>query len=347
VSNKEKIINIFKEIGKIIIDWLLQPFKDIYGAYNKLIDAWKNRPRWLGGTGGAPGAAGGAGGAATQAAYAAGQAPMPSRALTAAGQNAVRAERANAIADLQRPEIRNLISATLATEARGVEDQKNVMEALVNRYVAYEQAGTPKTMEQLIKGGFYGPWNRGETAAVMSKGLSDARSAQVAGMIQDIAGTYGAPRNVLGGLTDQGMANEVHGAIKEHLGEDWYSQLGIPGEENMAAFKMSRYAAGGIVNAARAAMVGEGGPEAIIPLTGGSRAQGLLSYAARALGMGGGNVTTHHVNFAPNITIHGNASESEQRAMDSRLRDLASDFIDQFSRAQRQERRLSYEGGYG
>jgi hypothetical protein len=52
------------------------------------------------------------------------------------------------------------------------------------------------------------------------------------------------------------------------------------------------------------------------------------------------------VNFAPVVTIHGNASEAEQRALDSRLRDLAHDFVDNFKRAQRHERRLSYEGGY-
>jgi hypothetical protein len=53
------------------------------------------------------------------------------------------------------------------------------------------------------------------------------------------------------------------------------------------------------------------------------------------------------VHFAPNITIHGNATEDEQRAMDSKLRDLSRDFVAQFNKAQTEERRLSYEGGYG
>lgn len=70
----------------------------------------------------------------------------------------------------------------------------------------------------------------------------------------------------------------------------------------------------------------------------------LLSFANRALGMGGMGGSILH--FTPNITIHGNATETEQRAMDSRLRDLATDFIEQFKRAQYQSRRLSYEGGY-
>jgi hypothetical protein len=108
----------------------------------------------------------------------------------------------------------------------------------------------------------------------------------------------------------------------------------------------SAYQLGGIIRRAQTAMVGEHGPEAIIPLSGGRRAAGLLDYANRALGMGARAGPTA-VSFAPVITINGNATETEQRAMDSRLRDLASDFIAQFKAAQYQERRLSYEGGYG
>jgi hypothetical protein len=52
------------------------------------------------------------------------------------------------------------------------------------------------------------------------------------------------------------------------------------------------------------------------------------------------------VNFAPVITINGNASAAEQAAMKTALRDLARDFVAQFTRAQNHERRLSYEGGY-
>jgi predicted RNA binding protein with dsRBD fold (UPF0201 family) len=106
------------------------------------------------------------------------------------------------------------------------------------------------------------------------------------------------------------------------------------------------HAYGGIVRGLTRSWLGERGPEAVIPLSGGRRAESLLNYASRALGMGGVGGATH-LSFAPNIVIHGNATESEQRAMDTRLRDLARDFIDQFSRAQNHERRLSYESGYG
>jgi hypothetical protein len=101
---------------------------------------------------------------------------------------------------------------------------------------------------------------------------------------------------------------------------------------------------GGIHTQPTLAMLGEAGPEAVIPLSGGHRAAGLLDYANRMLGMNAGGTS---VSFAPVVTINGNATESEQRAMDTRLRDLCRDFITQFKAAQYQERRLSYQGGYG
>jgi hypothetical protein len=327
------------------IDWTFgfakqweEALKQFHGYWDDIKKQWTNRPTWMGGTGGAAAGAAVGAGAAAGAAVAGAAAPtaaaqkaatqMP---LSAEGLKAVQAERASVVADLQRPELRNLVSATLATEATGAEDQKNVLESLVNRSVNEQTAGTYKGIESMIKGGFYGPYKRGETQAVMAKGLSDARSLQVKEMIDQI----GAGRNALGGLTDQGMINEIHGAIKEQHGEDYYG-LRKPSEANTAAYKYSRaYQQGGIANTPQIATLAEKGPEAVIPLTRGSRAAQLL--------MGGGG---HTLNFTPNITINGNATEAEQRAMDSRLRDLASDFIKQFSRAQSQERRLSYEGGY-
>jgi hypothetical protein len=222
--------------------------------------------------------------------------------------------------------LRNLISATLATEASGAEDQKNVLESLTNRLVAQKQAGTYKGVESAIKSGFYGPYNRGETAAVMSKGLSDQRSQQVGGFIDELA----KGRNALGGLTDQGMINEIHGAIKEQHGEDYFGLLGAAGEQQTAAYKYSRgYQEGGIAARPQLATLAERGPELVVP-------------QSKWSGLGGTNVS-----FSPNITINGDASESEQKALESKLRNVAREFIDNFKRAQYQERRLSYESGYG
>ena len=75
-------------------------------------------------------------------------------------------------------------------------------------------------------------------------------------------------------------------------------------------------------------MIGERGPEAVTPLRRGR----------------GGHTTS--VNFAPVVNISGNATAAEQAAMDSKLRDLARDFVSDFKQAQEHERRLSYEGGY-
>jgi hypothetical protein len=88
-------------------------------------------------------------------------------------------------------------------------------------------------------------------------------------------------------------------------------------------------AGGGVVSRPTLAMIGERGAEAVVPL-GRKR---------------GGSQTTVH--FAPVVNISGNASAAEQAALDSKLRDLSRDFIADFKRAQNNERRLSYEGGYG
>jgi hypothetical protein len=89
------------------------------------------------------------------------------------------------------------------------------------------------------------------------------------------------------------------------------------------------YASGGIVSKPTLATLAERGPEAVVPL-----------------GKGGFGGDTH-VSFSPNITIHGGATEQAQTAMETKLRDLAREFVADFKRAQSHERRLSYEGGYG
>ena len=116
---------------------------------------------------------------------------------------------------------------------------------------------------------------------------------------------------------------------------------------------------GGIVRRATMALVGEAGPEAIVPLN----RRGIpdsamdldrlmkLKPALRDAMTAGvpslpTQVITPDLTFAPNITINGPASEENQRALDARLRDLAKDFMANFIRAQQHERRLSYEGGY-
>ena len=103
-------------------------------------------------------------------------------------------------------------------------------------------------------------------------------------------------------------------------------------------------ATGGIIRGHSLLQVAERGPEAIIPLSGGRRAEGLLHYASKAIGMGG--ITNHHggpVTFTTNVTINGNASEREVGMIKSAVRDENGKFLSRFKLAQSQERRLSYQ----
>lgn len=308
---------------------------------------------FAGGTGAASRSFAGAGGVAA-AGVAGGGAPAPPPVpLTPEATAKITAERADILKDLSRPEIRNLVSATLAREMSSAEGQKDVMESLVNRAVAYKRAGKDYSIESLIKGGFYGPWNRGETQATMAKGLSEARSQQVAGFIEEMK-----TRNALRGMTDQGVNV---GQREYHHGEGYSYSHGFGQQYHTAAYLESQKAAreaggsavatahalGGIFRRHHVAHIAERGPEAVIPLTGGSRARGLLAAASRALGVGGMISSPTSVSFAPNITIHGGAGAKEVELLDDKLRDLARDFVAQFTRAQQHERRLSYEGGYG
>lgn len=121
---------------------------------------------------------------------------------------------------------------------------------------------------------------------------------------------------------------------------------GLPPPDIPEPGTLPGYQLGGIVRRPTLASLAERGAEAVIPLAGGRRAEGLLNYASRMMGGAVGRPAATSVSFAPVITINGNATETEQRAMDSRLRDLARDFVKQFTAAQYHERRLSYEGGY-
>jgi hypothetical protein len=91
------------------------------------------------------------------------------------------------------------------------------------------------------------------------------------------------------------------------------------------------FAGGGIFSRPTLGVIGERGPEAVIPLSrGGLRKDGDTI-----------------VNFSPQITIQGNATEETVAALDRGMRDWRRDFISEFKAAQNQARRLSYESGYG
>lgn len=107
-------------------------------------------------------------------------------------------------------------------------------------------------------------------------------------------------------------------------------------------------AAGGIYNQGSfLTTFAEDSPEAAIPIDGSRRALGLWQETGRRLGAlnasgiapqkSGTRSTT--INFAPQITIHGNADKS---TMESAMKDAVSDLRRMLKDIQRDERRLSY-----
>jgi hypothetical protein len=128
------------------------------------------------------------------------------------------------------------------------------------------------------------------------------------------------------------------------------------------AAKLRGFQEGGLVTKPTIARIAEKQPEVVIPFDQWVRRLGTSGYpldpkgramaptrAAYDAVYGHMQKATPppHVTFSPHITINGNATEEEQRSLDTRLRDLSRDFIKQFVAAQRQSRRLSFEGGYG
>ncbi|HEY1771465.1 MAG TPA: hypothetical protein VGG02_14535 [Chthoniobacterales bacterium] len=110
-------------------------------------------------------------------------------------------------------------------------------------------------------------------------------------------------------------------------------------------------ATGGIIRGHSLLQVAERGPEAIIPLSGGPRARGLLDYASRAIGMGSttnNSGDTHagdtHVTF--NVTVNGGATEEDAKRIELSVRRSYIRFIEEFKAAQKHSRRLSFESGY-
>jgi hypothetical protein len=152
----------------------------------------------------------------------------------------------------------------------------------------------------------------------------------------------------------------------------------IEAAANVAPPYLRGYQDGGIAKTPQVATLAEKGPEAVVPLTGMKarwndlkslyntiKTTGRLPQPAEApmpsldklMSMKPAlrdaatrnvpSMPTQHIEFAPNITINGDASEAEQKALDTKLRNLAREFIESFKRAQYQERRLSYDSGYG
>ena len=291
--------------------------------------------------GGGVGGGGFGGGGASMGVAPAGKV-LPEPMLSNAARQSIVAERAGFIAELQQPQMTALLAAALAEEQGSVEGQKDVLESLLNRAAAHKLAGTYKSMYAELTSGFYGPVNRGQVAADVRRGISPERIKQT----QDMLASVGAGRDVLRGLTDQGMRSEIKGPATESRGEFYGMMPGLQSQYQTAAYKggqestiAAAYQKGGIALTPQLAALAERGPEAVLPLSG---ARGLLSGL-----IGGGVDRAYHLTHSPVIHIHGDADEEAMGAMTGKLRDAAMEFINNFKAAQRHERRLSYESGYG
>jgi hypothetical protein len=212
------------------------------------------------------------------------------------------------------------------TDPQSVAAQQAFQEELLNRAAARKQS-----LSYAIHDPHYYPepvFNKSVSARVAKN--FDAIRAQV------VAGSNVAKWAT--GNASQGVGFGGGPKVAHYGGEDFgieKSDIGWVRDMQKANPQIAQYQSGGIARRPQLATLAEHGPEAILPLA-----------TARLRSLLGGRGTGSGVNFAPQITIHGDASESEQRALDSRLRSLARDFIKQFIAAQNQSRRLSYEGGY-
>lgn len=106
-----------------------------------------------------------------------------------------------------------------------------------------------------------------------------------------------------------------------------------PAQTVDAMTSVPAFAKGGFVNGPTLAMVGEAGPEAIVPLN--KSGASIWQQAGASMGMGGGM----SVNFSPTINVNGNASQSDIMAG---LKAGADDLIARMQAALANERRLSY-----
>jgi hypothetical protein len=344
-----KLIEDIKKLFEPLYESIIKPFKD---AYDYLIKLWPN----LGGS-----AAGGAGGGAAATAPVAASSgarqaedyvapwqqtgpptapaapgtvadlPTTPAVATAVVNEKIAAERARVMKQLQEPGMRELTAAVVAKEQSGVGGKTDVLEALVNRSVV-----TGKHPRDLIRGGFYGPVNRGEVDALLKRGLSASQLQEY-----DVAsGAVGAGSNRIRGRTDQGMYNEIKGERLKSEGE-YYGMMGLKGEKQTEAYKATLQQA---TQAQAKAPLAPGPLRTDASVPAGSRLKDMIkemNIQQRVSGATGGQ------NIAMNapITVNGVAPGRESlmaRQTALALRDPTAQLLTGIKKAQRQESRLGY-----
>lgn len=129
--------------------------------------------------------------------------------------------------DLKDPHVANLIVAMMFTE-----DAANpvpVLESLFNRTCYVRTVVPGRTLAQMITGGFYGPYNRGEyPAALRHVGSSPSMQKILNNAIDTVLGGS----NIIQGYTDQGLPTDPNGQRKPRMwihGEVFNDWGGGPG----------------------------------------------------------------------------------------------------------------------
>ncbi len=108
------------------------------------------------------------------------------------------------------------------------------------------------------------------------------------------------------------------------------------------------FADGGVVTRPQLAMIGEAGPEVVVPVTRPGRAAELMQTAAGMMGRrgeaGGGGTTTYAVEFKPSITIQGNADASAINQIERHLRRIKDDIMRELDAKAHHQRRVGFSG---
>ncbi|MCL1826540.1 MAG: hypothetical protein FWG20_00700, partial [Candidatus Cloacimonetes bacterium] len=124
-------------------------------------------------------------------------------------------------------------------------------------------------------------------------------------------------KNVFSSAWDfiKGIVDKIAGAVKKVVG--FVGKLN-PFKKGGSDEEIPAFAEGGIVNRPTFGMIGEDGPEAVIPLSKPDRASELLNKTGLS-GSGGGSSFV----FSPTVNIHGNADKT---VIDNSLADLKRQF---------------------
>lgn len=258
---------------------------------------------------------------------------------------AIAAERAAVMAELNDPEVRKLVAATIAQEMGSTETRADVLESLVNRAVVKK-----KSLRQLIEEGgrkssFYGPYREGRVQAALARGMSPEAMEE----FDRIAESVKQGRNRIKGRVDQGQTKEVAAPGRIHVGNEAYGFWNPATETNTAAYREANKLSEGPTRAKAAA------GEDTIPLERGAKYYpyereqkgASLRKNLRGIDMKGrmGGASPTNIAMSPTINVNGVAPGSENliaAKVDRVLRSNSRENLAQLRRDRNYDLRTGY-----